>query len=456
MPPQTQNRKDLLQAYRLMTQRTALALIAGDPDAANQPLRRRNAATVSGILIGVIACALFGVLGLLTHSGPKIPNLAAAGTLTIDKDTQTAYVPCNGGELCPTVNHASALLALKNGTPPTNPVHQSALTGYTIGPTVGILGLPADLPTPANLIKAPWSICISGGVSTLVGGKPVGGTPLGNDSAELVKAQGQDWVLYGGARFSIAPATIAALWASGVPQNVSLAWINTLPQGAKSTNGFAAPAIPGIGQFVQGPDSRAPVGQVYSVLSPGQGTPQYFVLEQDGKLHSVSALQADLIEHQPKSPPSKQISPGQEGIPSTPVPDFGLPSSLPTLLPPTSVSCVEYGTGGRLTITSGGTLPKDALGTHNGSSTTVDRVSIPHGRGALIGMSAYPGQPLAQVTSWTLLYGTTRYNLAGAGVASYLGYNLVSDGVVLPASLVHTLPTGSAFDPTAAAQPASG
>ena len=66
MPPQTQNRKDLLQAYRLMTQRTALALVAGEPDSPNQPLRRRNTATVSGILAGVIACAVFGVLSLLS------------------------------------------------------------------------------------------------------------------------------------------------------------------------------------------------------------------------------------------------------------------------------------------------------------------------------------------------------------------------------------------------------
>ena len=32
-----QNRKDLLQAHRLMTQRSALALICGEPDSPNQP-----------------------------------------------------------------------------------------------------------------------------------------------------------------------------------------------------------------------------------------------------------------------------------------------------------------------------------------------------------------------------------------------------------------------------------
>ena len=50
-----QNRKDLLQAHRLMTQRSALALICGEPDSPNQPLRRLNLGTISSLLVGAIA-----------------------------------------------------------------------------------------------------------------------------------------------------------------------------------------------------------------------------------------------------------------------------------------------------------------------------------------------------------------------------------------------------------------
>ena len=60
-----QNRKDLLQAHRLMTRRASLALICGEPDSPNQPLRRLNIAAISSALAGVIVAGVFGVLGLL-------------------------------------------------------------------------------------------------------------------------------------------------------------------------------------------------------------------------------------------------------------------------------------------------------------------------------------------------------------------------------------------------------
>ena len=49
-----QSRKDLFQAHRLMTQRASLALLRGEPDIPDQPLRRLNVATFSGVLVAVI------------------------------------------------------------------------------------------------------------------------------------------------------------------------------------------------------------------------------------------------------------------------------------------------------------------------------------------------------------------------------------------------------------------
>ena len=453
MPPQTQNRKDLLQAYRLMTQRTALALIAGEPDSPNQPLRRRNMATVSGVLAGVIACAVFGVMGMLSHGG-AVNGLTSPGTLVIDKDTATAYVPCtNGGQhkLCPALNYASALLALKSANINRVNVSQAALADYKIGPTVGIPGLPQDLPTPANLVKGPWSVCADGsGVTTLVGGAPVNGTPLTTSNVELVQSQGQDWVLYQGSRFTITDKTMRELWPQASPQQVTPAWLNTLPE---NPGGFAAPAVPGWGLPVTGPDGKpAQVGQVYLVASTGQG--QYFVLESDQKLHSVSQVQANLLEHEPGAPAETSLPASQETTPGTPVPSGGLPTVVTTIPQVASPLCVTYGTGMSRTISAGGTIPANATPTGNGGPMTVDRVWLPQGRGALIGVTASPGQPTAN--SWFLLDGVTRYGLAGPGVASFLGYNLASDEVMLPASLVDVLPTGRALDPGVADQPVSG
>ena len=102
--------KDLLQAHRLMTQRSALALITGEPDSPHQPLRRLNTGMVSSLLVGAIAAAVFAVLGLIAPASAS--DLTKAGTLVIDAGSATAYVPCDHGRLCPALNYPSALLAL--------------------------------------------------------------------------------------------------------------------------------------------------------------------------------------------------------------------------------------------------------------------------------------------------------------------------------------------------------
>lgn len=452
MPPQTQNRKDLLQAYRLMTRRTALALLAGEPDSPNQPLRRRNMATVFGVLAGVIACALFGVLGMLSP-GP-VSGLTKPGTLVIDKDTATPYVPCHASgeqKLCPALNYASALLALDTTNVNRVDVTQATLANYKIGPTVGIAGLPQDLPTSANLVKGPWSICVDDGISTLVGGAWVGGTALTTKYAELVSSQGQNWVLWNGTRMKIPNNIMTVLWPQSSPQPVSQAWLNSLPEAPD----FTPPVIQGEGSPVQGPNGASgTVGEIFNAPTP-QGTKSY-VLDQGGKLDPVTPVQADLLEFAPNAPKrQQQIAPSTaaENV-GTPIPSDNLPGALPRIPRFTTPVCVSYGKGMSRTVSTGGTIPANASPTGNGGPMTVDRVWLPQGHGALIGVTASVNQP--PVKSWSLLDGAKRYGLSGSAVANILGYDLAKDETVLPAALVQVLPQGQALDPEAANQPASG
>ena len=96
------DRRDLLQAHRLMTHRMSQALLCGEPDSRNRPLRRMYTASASSVLLGVIAAGVFGVLGLLLPG--RATGLNQPGTLVVDADTATAYVPCARGELCPAMN----------------------------------------------------------------------------------------------------------------------------------------------------------------------------------------------------------------------------------------------------------------------------------------------------------------------------------------------------------------
>ena len=446
-----QNRKDLLQAHRLMTRRASLALICGEPDSPNQPLRRLNIAAISSALAGVIVAGVFGVLGLLAP-GP-VSGLTRPDTLVIDKDTATPYVPCENGKLCPALNYASALLALDSQSVNKVDTSQASLSRYEIGPPIGIAGLPQDLPTPGDLIKGPWSVCAANDVSTLVGGRSVGGAALHPSDAVLVTtAEGQDWVVWNGERLLIQQRVMQTLFDAVNLASVPVPWLDALPQGPD----FAAPRIQGQGQPVTGPFGRlALVGQVYFERGGGGVAMQSFVLEADGRLATVSATQAQLLEREPGEPGPQEISPAMatSDQAGTAVPDNGLPAKVPRLAAVSSPLCVVYGPGLSRQITGGGVIPAGALPAD--ANDGIDQMWLPPGHGALVGAAPSVNQQSA-VTAWFLVTGETRYALSSSAVAQVLGYHLGSSGTVLPASVLELLPQGPVMDPAAATVTALG
>ena len=147
-----QSRKDLFQAHRLMTQRASLALLRGEPDIPDQPLRRLNVATFSGVLVAVIAarCSALGPARARWPAAEQQP-----GTLVIDQQTGTSYVFCQRGKLCPVLNYASARLALQSPSVTQQTVSQASLTKFARGPLIGIPGLPQPLPEAGLLVGSP-------------------------------------------------------------------------------------------------------------------------------------------------------------------------------------------------------------------------------------------------------------------------------------------------------------
>lgn len=433
-----QNRRDLLQAHRLMTQRVSQALLCGEPDSPNRPLRRMTSAMISSVLLGVIVAGVFGVIGLLSPGA--VSGLTQAGTLVVDTDTATAYVPCQGKDLCPAVNYASALLALDSSSGVRQvTVHQSALSGYTIGPLIGISGLPQDLPTSGDLVRGPWSVCASPGGSVLVAGASVGGSALGTSSAALVTADGQtDWLVWNGSRLTISPQVTQTLFGTAAATTVPAGWLDALPEGPA----FAAPTLPGEGSVVTGPSGTdAPVGSVYVQRSP----PQDYALTAQGRLSPVTPVVAALLQRVPGAPAAQQISPSMAtgDLSGTVLPSAGLPATLPRVVMMASVLCVSYH-GTSSVVTAGGTVPSGGVPVTGGG---VDRVWLPAGRGALVGTS--PGGTGTGAT-WFLVSGGRRYALSSPSVATVLGYNLSTSGVLLPASLVTLLPQGPVLNPAAA------
>lgn len=457
---QSQSRRDLFQAHRLMTQRAALALLRGEPDLPDQPLRRLNVATFASILVAVIVAALIAILAILGHGGgaPKF----GPGALIIDAQTGTAYVFCekNPHEICPVVNYASARLALRAANPSQQTVSQDALTGYARGPLIGIPGLPQPLPNPGLLVRQPWSVCgrdeitPSGQqpVTILSGGVDTGGQPLGR-GAVLTVAGGKSWVIWNGERLLVPHLDLAPVNAPSQPVTVSMALLNSVPQGPN----LEPPVIPGAGTTATGPPGPGVVGEVYTVSAPG--ATQYYVRLADG-LARVTQLQARLLEAQPRSPASGQLSLSQVTghLSQTKFSSRGLPGHVPHFaqIGASSTICTVYSLTDQdgktaAQIMLGGRMPAGGLPVT--TATGVSRIVLPPGAGALVGVApgglSHQGSP----TAYALVSGGHRYALASKGVASWLGYQIPRQSVQLPIGVLGLIPQGPSLNPAVVTRP---
>jgi type VII secretion protein EccB len=466
-----QNRKDLLQAHRLMTQRASLALLQAEPDPPDRPLRRLNVGVFSSVLVAVMVAAVFGVWGLIDPGGAQ--GLDTPGTLIVDNQTGTSYIWCDHGKLCPVVNYASARLALNTDTPNQRSVSQSSLASYPRGPLIGIPGLP-PLPDSSLLTGSPWSVCVQAvasaatgqqhTVTTLAGGHSVGGRAVPSGSALVVQANGSDWLIWDGQRLAIPAATqrnvMIALGTNQQPETMPPAWLNAFPEGAN----FAAPNISGYGQPVTAPQGSgsAKVGQVFATSGEAGAAQQYYVMLSDGKLAAITQTQARLLDAAPGQVSQGQINPSVAAGDSAPAgsePAGGLPTTMPHVIgyAPTTPLCVVYTSTATVApagpqVTVGGTVPSATMAT-NGSGG-VDQVALPPGTGALVGVLAgtQSGGQSPVVSSYFLLTGGLRYGLASPSVAGLLGYTLPGQRTLLPAGVADLIPQGPALDPSKAEQ----
>ncbi len=449
-----QSRKDLLHAHRLMTQRAALALLRGEPDVPDQPLRRLNVGTFAGILVGVIVAGIFGIWGLLFHGAP---SLSSEASVIIDKQTGAPYIWCENDKkhICQELNYASALLALQTPSAPVQTVNQSSLTGIPPGPLLGIRGLPSDLPTAGLLVKQPWSVCTQsqfghvGGVQTttaLAAGFQPGGQPTGT-SLLLVEDNStlQDWVIGNDLRMPIQPNTMRSLFPGIQPVPVPSVWLNAVNQGAF----FQAPTITDQGQFVTGPtQTKVRVGTLYQ---NGADPPQYYATTDNGSLAPITQTQESLLAIEPGSLQPQTLVPSQLTNVSAALARDGLPATDKNAVRAQSNAelCVVYSGGGQtlgMQVETGGQMPSGGQATDAPpGSGLVDEVAVKGGEGALVKESG-------SSVSYILVTDGHRYALANTSVPGFLGYS-TSQAVRLPANIVDLIPVGPGFDPAQANEP---
>ena len=461
-----QTRRDQLQAYRFVTRRIVSALLSGEPETTERPMRRFGLAVFGSAMVAAIVFAGVGVYGFIFPSGAKLPDPA----IVIERETGARYVFLNG-ELHPVLNYASARLVLGSDSPEVMRVSQRSLRNYRRGPAVGIAGLPDPLPDRSAITDGPWSACSlrrapgsSEFVTTLlVGEVPPGGQPLGDKALLLeqsTSANVRRWLVMGGKRMQVANQALAPLGLTAArPVKATNSLIDGIPPGPD----LAVPTIPGQGE--DGPRVDGKTGKVGQVYVSAQ---QHYVLLRTG-LATVGPIMKDLLLASGANP--TQISANSAtAARSTATPSFdpnGFPTAIPDLVFDTTepaLVCAVAKPG----PTSADAAPEIVLhqqldGVEVGELAPArtgpdgvrlaDHVTIPGGRAALVRTLPAPGDTSANTTTYLVTDLGVRYALprvdTGTVIAA-LGYGGITP-LPVPTYLLALLPIGPTFDPIAAA-----
>jgi type VII secretion protein EccB len=473
-----QSRRDLYQAHRLMTQRVGLALLQGEPDVAESPMRRLSAAAFGGVMVGLLVVAVFGIWGVLSPGGAK--GLDQPGVLIIEKETGTKYIhDANTKKMFPVANYASAMLALDSDKVSHRTVSRKSLSDFPRGAMIGIQGAPDSLPDSDQLIRGPWSVCVretqaANGVpqqlTALAAGRKVGGRGLTDGEALVVKSGDSASVIWKDHRMQLTlpAAQVPALTNGPDAAPVPAKWLNAIP----AAGTFGAPDVGQRGKAVPGPGGgQARVGQVFRAQTGASGQPRWYVMLQDG-LSQINATQAQLLLLDPAAgqaypggrvqPVDTDVASAQQMLSGTKLLDQNIPATMPKFVQwdPSTPLCSVFPVGSstsRLTI--GGSLPAPSAGVLGsgsaGGSTTVDQMVLPPGGAALMSLVPSGGGASSNEGSGSLSLVNdqgVRFPLPSADVAKKLGYD-AKKAAPVPSSVVHLIPQGPALDPTQARKP---
>jgi ESX secretion system ATPase EccB len=481
-------RRDQVQAYRFAQARVQAALLSGQPDRADVPMRRQRFAWFIGLMVAVLVVCGAGVWGLL-RPGTRSSGWQARNTLVIEEGTGTRFVYDPGdGKLHPVLNYASARLILNSATVTVSQFSQASLAAAPRGATRGVAGLPDEFPGPGGLLSGPWLAC-SGSApqsvpwTTLTVGTAPAGQRLDTAHAVLVQTpDGRESLIWNDHRLEVTQASALTAWGLGsaTPVQVTASWLDTVAPG----HDIAAPAVPQLGQattyLVGGEAVRS--GQIQKVdAAPGVDA-QYYLTLPDG-LESVPNSVALLLlgdralsaAYDGKSPeaitrPSADIAGAKMVAPLT-IADF--PSTVPHVIASTvaaagstdgtAVVCGSYtDTTGRTVVsavyvggqgTGAGRLPgvtapqPSAQSSVTEQPVTAANVLMPPGHAAVI--RPLPHDGVASSALFLLTDAGVKFPVPSTDVLNVLGLGGVTP-VPVPSGIVDVVPTGRTLDPATA------
>lgn len=276
-------KKDLIEAQGFSRRRLLSAFTGGAPGGKELDPAKPLRAVVAGVAltVGVILVGVFW--GIMQ---PGLPGDWQNNRLIVATDTGSRYVSVEG-TLYPVINTASARLLIPAGEFKVVRTNQSALDGIPVGPAIGILGAPDDLPAPGALINSSWTACIDDGAGAAVAlsNDPIASVSTGTGA---VVQRGEDlFVIADGLRYAVAPEDAnAVLRAVGLGASdileVDGRWLNLFASGDE----LAPISINGFGAAVEGTELTA--GAI--VHTQGSPAEERYVALASGELAQLSPL----------------------------------------------------------------------------------------------------------------------------------------------------------------------
>jgi type VII secretion protein EccB len=453
------SRRDQVQAHAYVVSRLTSALVHGEPDAPESPLRRTGLGSFGGLLVGTLAVAAFLVWGLISPASKA--TALTTGELLMVKTTGARYIYA-GKTLRPVLNWSSAMLLMK-GSPTMTSVDASALTGIPQGQPLGIVGAPDALPPTGSINTGSWLACtrdISGRplVSLSIGPPPAVTTPP-SGGAVVLNVPGAQYLLWHGERLRLdASWLLSALGLNRAPVMAAApTWLDAVPAGPD----LEPLSVPGAG--AHGPtlgSLRTRVGQILVVHNIGSPSQLYVVMA--GGVAPVTATQAAILlsdrsaaaAYPGRTAQPVSVSPSviahEPSVRSGLADGAGVPSSPPDDYTPASgaVPCMDYaaagGSAARLVfaVPPAGQAPPLASPGVVASPEGAGLISVAADGGALVRPEAAPG---VGGTSYDLVTDAgVKFPVPPAAVRA-LGYR-PEEAAAMPAALLGLLPTGPALD----------
>jgi type VII secretion protein EccB len=467
------SKRDQLQAHQFQVERVISALVLQETDPEYPPFRRPRTAAIAGIVIGILSLVGVGVFGFIVPGGNK--SWQDGNSVIVEKETGSRFVYLEG-QLHPTTNYASAILALGKH-PEVLTVSHNSLVGVPRGAEIGIPDAPDSMPGPDNVPTAGWTLCSEPTINPigatiassalLVGESPIGGQ-LAGERAVLVQNSGTKYVIYHGYKHSLlSPDVVTVGLALGSVQAITVnpALLDSLPLG----DPIGPIALVSVGKKSTAVPGRADIrsGQLLVMQTPG-GATQHFLAQPD-QLLPISELSFDIqlalpqtaaaysgepfpMVLSPSSVTGAKVAAAPQGTDTSP------PVNRPVFAPAgtdMTTLCLAFDSGSfvpRVIVAPG--LPPVAsqnatAGRTAGGVALADYVIVPPGKLAIAQVMSSPTDPAGAMALVTDM--GVAYPVANADVLGWLGYSAVPP-IRVPAGLMARMPQGPGLSHDAAMQ----